>query len=404
MSDDETDEGAGVPPPPTTTSGTWPAAPGAPVPGPPRQEPPAEPSPASPPPASTAPTGAAAPPPAVPPAPVADAGWDRPPAPVQKKSRVGLIVGLVVGALVVVAAVVVGVVVLTGGESFPNGDQKALIRSIPGRPKAADCKAISVTDPKPIAAVSCKLDGGADVVTAAKYADIKHMNAGFTHEEKVVKLSSSSTSDCIDRDRVEHDYDSADGSAGRALCYRKGGHAVVAWTNGDTKTVFRAQRNDKQDVRLYAWWANAVKRRYPTTEQVDALKALAPAGADECQSARPLRGSVAAIRCTNADGSGLYFTQFDTNQRMNAEYLSLRSGTDLSEGENVAAATCPFEGAVTTRGALSGRVFCTYDESTPRIVYTDEPSSVLVEVIGDDHADGNALITEWRKGTYDPKA
>ncbi|MGZ8763816.1 MAG: hypothetical protein ACXW2Y_10890 [Acidimicrobiia bacterium] len=332
------------------------------------------------------------------------AGWAPVPPPPGRKSRAGIVVGVILGAVVIVAGIVVGIVVLSGGDSFPDDDQRALIRAIPGSVTADDCTALSTGDNAVIAAVRCRVGNGAEIVTARQFAGVGDTNDGFEVDQDAVELSDSSTSDCIDRDKVEHDYDSNDGYSGRVLCYRKGGRSVIVWTNPDAGVVFTARRNDTRDVKLYEWWSAGISRRYPTTEEVDALKALAPESAEECQSARPLRGSIAAIRCDGVGDVSLYFTQYASTQEMADQYVSFLDDTGLEQGENAGTNTCPLEGAINVQGATTGRVFCTYDGSgeAPRIVFTDEATDVLVEVLGDDGEDGDALLVQWGVGSYDP--
>ena len=329
-------------------------------------------------------------------------GWA--PVPPPKRSHAGLVIGLILGALVVVGVLVVGLVVLSSsGDGFPSDGQRALIRAIPGSVKTDDCTSLSTSSDAVVAAVSCRVGNGADLVTARKFADVDATNKGFGVDEGVVELSDD-TSDCIDRDKVEHDYTSNEGYSGRVLCYRRNGRSVLAWTHPGQGIVFTASRNDRQDVKLYRWWSAGIARHYPTTDEVDALKKLAPQSAKECQSARPLRGSVAAIRCDGAAGVSLYFTQYASTQDMADQYVTFLGDAGLEQGQNAGSATCPEEGAINVRGTTTGRVFCTYDGSgkAPRIVFTDEATDILAEVLGDDGGDGDQLLIQWGIGSYDP--
>jgi hypothetical protein len=340
------------------------------------------------------------------PSPSEPGGWAPAPPPRARTSRAGLVVGLIVGAVVVVGVVVVGLVVLlAGSDSFPDDGEAALIRAIPGTVRADDCEALHAEeDDAAIAGVRCRVRGGAEVVYARKYTGVDDTNAGLATYEDVVEISESGTSDCIDRDKVEHDYESNVGYSGRVLCYRAGGRSVIAWSNPDAEIVFSASRGDKQDVKLYRWWSAGIARRYPTTREVDALKALAPESAEECQSARPLRGSVAAIRCDGAEGASLSFTQYASTQDMADQYVSLLADTGLEQDENAGTGTCPLEGAINAGGETTGRVFCTYEGSgeAPRIVFTDKATDILAEVQGDDGGDGDQLLIRWGIGSYDP--
>ncbi len=334
----------------------------------------------------------------------APSGWA--PVPPPKKSRAGLVIGLILGALVLVGVLVVGLVVLSSsGDGFPSDDEQALIRAIPGPVKTDDCTSLSTSSEAVVAAVSCRVGDGADLVTARKFAGVRDTNKGFAVDEAVVELADD-TSDCIDRDKVEHDYDSNAGYSGRVLCYRKNGRSVIAWTHPEKGIVFTASRNDRRDVKLYRWWSAGIGRRYPTTDQVDALKELAPGSAKKCQSARPLRGSIAAIRCDGVGGVSLYFTQYASTQDMADQYVSFLGDAGLEQGQNAGTDTCPEEGAINARGETTGRVFCTYDGSgkAPRIVFTDEATDILAEVLGDDGEDGDQLLIQWGIGSYDPGA
>ena len=294
---------------------------------------------------------------------------------------------------------------LSSSDSFPDDDQQALIRAIPGDVSADDCEAVAAEeDDAAIAGVRCRTDGGAEIVYARQFTGVDDTNAGLEEYEDIVELSDSTTSDCIDRDKVEHDYESNAGYSGRVLCYRAGGRSVIAWTDPDKKIVFSASRGDTQDVKLYRWWSAGIARRYPTVDEVNALKALAPESADDCQAARPLRGSIAAIRCDGAGDVSLYFTQYASTQDMVDQYVSFLDDTGLEQGENAETDTCPLEGAINVQGDTTGRVFCTYDGSgeAPRIVFTDESTDILAEVLGDDGDDGDQLLIQWGVGSYDP--
>ncbi|MGZ8753464.1 MAG: hypothetical protein ACXW1S_10835 [Acidimicrobiia bacterium] len=328
-------------------------------------------------------------------------GWSAPPVPAAKKSRVGLVVGLVVGALLVVGAVVVGVVVLASSESFPDDDQEGLIRAIPGEPRAAACKAITVEGAR--AAVSCRVRGGADVVTAAQFDGITGANEGFAEEEAFVE-GSGTDGDCIDRNEVVHDYETIDGEGGRALCYRRRGRSVIAWTSPGAGIVLRATRGDKQDLQLYRWWADGIQRRFPTVDQLVDLKAVAPEGFDDCEWFYEKQAATVAIRCTDDNGLRLYYNQFDDSQDLLDEYVSQVDDDELGEGENAEAGTCPFEAQATTGGEPTGRVFCAIGaDGAPKIVYTDEPSGLLIEVYGSEGDAADALVAEWRIGAFDPE-
>ncbi len=382
MSDDKDHDGAGDGPeaadapaaPPTSEAPGWPSQPGG--------QPPVPPVPPVPEPGS-------------------DPGWAPTPPGAAKKSRAGLVVGLIIGGLVVVGALVVGLVVLSGGESFPDDDQTSLIRAIPGRPKAAACKAITVEGAS--AAVSCRVKGGADVVTAAQFDGVSGANKGFAAEEAVIE-DSESDGDCIDRNEVVHDYETVDGVDGRALCYRQNGRSVIVWTSPAAGIVFRASRDDKQDVQLYRWWADGIQRRFPTVEQLVDLKALAPAGFEDCEWFYEKGTATVATLCTNDAGQRLYYNQIDDPDDLLDEYVSLAEDAGLEEGQNFESATCPFEAQATTNGEATGRVFCAVgDDDAPKLVYTDEPSGLLIEVYGAEGDDPAALVAEWRTGAFDPE-
>jgi len=407
------------PPPPTGGPYTPPPVPVS-VPG----------APYTPPPPSSPGAPASWPPASPPPLPPQGPGGPVGPTPAKKRSPLPFVLA---GAAALVVVILILVFALGGGDegggggggggdgtaAFPDASERELLDQIPAslRSSCERARRAASTGGQPgvggrgtEAAVRCTPSvAGADVVFFTLFGDRGATETAFDDAAAAGSIEEAATGeDCIEFTGVQHDYGTDDNVDGRVACYRDGGESYLLWSMPEFRLVGSAQRDDRNDLDLYEWWAEAVDRTPPegagtgdalTAAEQDLLTHVPAEHADTCVGIAPNTdfGEVAALECTPVDGSDTaFYTQFDSAESMSETYSLILEDRAIALASGPGCATePPSENGYDQGSVEAGRAACFFgSEDEARLVWTHDPTLILSEGIRND-GDYPGLLDWW---------
>lgn len=218
-----------------------------------------------------------------------------------------------------------------------------------------------------IMSVRCDLSNGITVVYTQLASDAAVAERYGSRLE--IASVAKDTGDCSLELPGEEAYSIGGEPAGRLVCYDSYGTDSFHWTHDASGIYSQALLEGDLDA-LWSWWASESGPIEPAADApstgvgaaLDALLLHLPERhRSTClpfDGGEPEDGVVVSVKCEVADDLTVYYSKYDTEDAMMADYQSQLDAVEIDEDAGDCSVALPGEMAYTIAGEPAGRLLC----------------------------------------------